>query len=148
MRVRTLLSSALFLILATVHVAAVPAQNEEIALTALRSRAALIRAMTFASQAMGARGEGTLSGDRWQSAMLTSHKTVTTRNNDIIDLGVSATVTVTLRGELPDSVRASFRSQVTTTFPISSGERAGLARALLTEMALRTNRFLATDHTN
>jgi hypothetical protein len=124
--------------------AAVP-QDEAVMLTALRSRATMTQAMIVAAREMGATAEGVISGDTWRSGMIVVHRQVRSRQNDIVDVSISAVVSASMRGNPPDSVHVTFRAQVSTSFPISIAERSASTGALLTEMAVRTNRALSLD---
>lgn len=121
------------------------AQNDEIALTALRSREALVRAMNQASAGLGASAAGTVAGDTWRSGLLASHHTMRSGGN-IVDVGYTATIMGTLHGNPPDSVRVLFRAQVTGTVPFSSRDKSDIARILLAQMAMATNVSLSADH--
>jgi hypothetical protein len=120
------------------------AQDDAVVLTALRSRDAIVRAMNTAASEMGAQGDTGRPDGSWRSGIIQRTEPVRV-NGRSGNARCTAVVTSTMRGEPPDSVRVTFRTQVAADVMLSSSDRSTVARRVLSEFATLTNRALGRD---
>ena len=142
----TALAAAILCLLPTVS----RAQDDEVALTTPASRDAVFAAMNAAAADMHTTGEGNVADGRWRSASV--HRTQAlfledpragSHTGQRVTLDFVAFITARLTNAAPDTLRVTFRAQVSANVPLSPSDLSAIARAFLLEFAQRTRRHIA-----
>ena len=140
--VAVLASSLLFAVAAPAHPAEL--QNDELVLTALRSREAIFRAMNTAASQMQTSGDGNVTEGSWRSGFV-RHTEVVQVGRERVSVEFRAVIVARMQGREPDSIKTRFRAEVSADVPIQGADRSSVARIFLMEFVTRANRALTAD---